>query len=194
MGYVAQSHQPSFKRMMAFIDGENMVLRFQDMEKAGFLKRDGLFHVPDTCVWSTEAIQLEGQTEIYRAVYYTYFIGDDGGVEDFNSKIKQLNFPKGTSALPNNLKPHVRKKNKGTRGKGVDIKLTVDVLSSVYNNTLDIVYLISGDGDFLPIIKEAQRHGKLVYLAAFSSGLNSKLLNYVDKYYCLDDVFFQTKK
>jgi uncharacterized LabA/DUF88 family protein len=51
--------------------------------------------------------------------------------------------------------------------------------------------LVTGDGDFLPIIKEAIRHGKQVYLAAFSTGLNKKLLNHVDHFIDLDKVYFE---
>ncbi|WP_379978074.1 NYN domain-containing protein [Dokdonia ponticola] len=70
------------------------------------------------------------------------------------------------------------------------IKMTVDILSHLYNDNFDTLYLVAGDGDYLPLIKEVIRRGKLVYLAFFSRGLNKELLNHVDKYICLDEVYF----
>ena len=45
--------------------------------------------------------------------------------------------------------------------------MTVDILSQIYLDNIDTVYLIAGDGDYLPIISEVIRMGKQVYLAAF---------------------------
>jgi len=185
---------PSYKRMMVFIDGENLVFRFQEMDKIN-TRLSGLFFEKDIFVWHPNTIKSTDQLEILRATYYTYAVGDDLRINELNTNIKELTFQKdGRSALPNFLKPVVFKKNiKGIKNKGVDIKMAVDILSNVYNNNLDVVYLVSGDGDYLPVIKEILRHGKQVYLAAFSNGLNKKLLNYVDNYYCLDNVYFNHK-
>jgi len=59
------------------------------------------------------------------------------------------------------------KKKKEAKSKGVDIQMTVDILSQIYLDNIDTVYLIAGDGDYLPIISEVIRMGKQVYLAAF---------------------------
>jgi uncharacterized LabA/DUF88 family protein len=52
------------------------------------------------------------------------------------------------------------------------------------------VYLVTGAGDYIPLIEEVMRNGKQVYLAALSEGLNKALPNSVDKFYNLDDAFF----
>jgi uncharacterized LabA/DUF88 family protein len=63
------------------------------------------------------------------------------------------------ASLPCNLTPQVFKRDKGTsRSKGVDIKLTVDVLTQVHNDTVDSVYILSGDGDYLPLMEEGRDH------------------------------------
>jgi uncharacterized protein (TIGR00288 family) len=92
--------------------------------------------------------------------------------------------------IPSNLYPKVFRKYKNKKAKGVDIQMTVDILTHVYQNNLEVVYLVSGNGDYLPVIEEVIRKGKQVYLAAFSSGLNKTLVHYVDKFINLDDVYF----
>ena len=89
-----------------------------------------------------------------------------------------------------NLYPKVFRKQKNRSGKGVDIQMSVDILSNTYQNNLDTVYLMSGDGDYEPLIRECQRMGKQVYVAAFSSGLNPSLSLIADRFFDLDRNFF----
>ena len=74
--------------------------------------------------------------------------------------------------------------------KGVDIQLTVDVLTHVHNNNIDAVYLFSGDGDYEPLVREVHANGKQVYLAAFSDGLNQGFTYLADLFIGLDRYFF----
>jgi uncharacterized LabA/DUF88 family protein len=184
---------PSYKRMMIFIDGENLVFNYQTLLKDQLETNDDIIYEKNVFVWHPNTITDIHQYEILRATYYTYVVGDDVKYKDINNKIKSLYFFKDNrSSLPNNLKPCVFKKNKqGTKTKGVDIKMTVDILSNVYHDNLDAVCLIAGDGDYLPIIEEVMRNGKQVYLASFSKGLNPNLLNHVDKYIEIDNVYFK---
>ena len=69
--------------------------------------------------------------------------------------------------------------------------MTTDILANVFRNNLDIVYIVTGDGDFLPVIKECVRNGKLVFLAAFEYGINPVLLNYVNEFIPLEQFFFE---
>jgi hypothetical protein len=74
--------------------------------------------------------------------------------------------------------------------KGVDIQLAVDALSHVYKDNVEAVYIMSGDGDFLPLLEEALRQGKQVYLSAFSGGLNDRLAEIATDFYLLDNAAF----
>lgn len=85
-------------------------------------------------------------------------------------------------------------KPKNRSGKGVDIQTTVDVLTNVYQNNLDAVYLVSGDGGYAPLIHEAQRMGKHVVVAALSSGLSPKLKLIADSFVSLDNCYFEPEK
>jgi uncharacterized LabA/DUF88 family protein len=69
--------------------------------------------------------------------------------------------------------------------------MTLDMLSHVYKNNVDAVYLFSGDGDYQPIIKEIIRQGKTVYIAVFSSGLHPSVKQLADEFIDLDTIFFK---
>jgi len=72
----------------------------------------------------------------------------------------------------------------------VDIQLTVDVLTHTYQNNFDILYLISADGDYKPLINEVIRNSKQVYVAALSKGVNPELKYIADVFVDLDKVYF----
>ena len=182
---------PPFQNMMVFIDGENLVMRFQEMCKQ-HTKKDTVYHHPDIFVWERGAIKPDLHN-VVRATYYTYVVGTEDKILEESEIIKSLEFNKHPdSPMPNYLQPCIFKKpSKGAKAKGVDIQLTVDILIHTYQNNLDAVYLISGDGDYFPVIQEVVRKGKQVYLAALSSGLNPKLKTSVDVFIDLDSVFFK---
>jgi len=128
---------------------------------------------------------------VLRASYYTSTVGN---IEELEERIHACQFPTFpvlTGPWPNRLHPEVFKRIKGTqRSKGVDIKLTIDVLTQAWNDNLDTVILLTGDGDYLPLVREVQRAGKLVLLAAFSSGLSAALARTANDFLCLDGVTF----
>jgi uncharacterized protein (TIGR00288 family) len=95
------------------------------------------------------------------------------------------------SSLPNALTPYVLKKSsKSVKAKGVDIRMCVDVLHHTVNDNLDAVLLLTGDGDFLPLVHEVIRAGKQLYVAAFSEGLNEEIRRAADQFQCLDGTMF----
>jgi len=51
--------------------------------------------------------------------------------------------------------------------KGVDTKLAVDMVTLAYKNMYDVAILVSGDGDFVPVVKGVQDFGKEVVNAYF---------------------------
>jgi uncharacterized protein (TIGR00288 family) len=83
-----------------------------------------------------------------------------------------------------------KKANRAAKRKGVDIEMSVDILSHVHSNNVDTILLLAGDGDYIPLIREVQRCGKIVYVSAFSDGLNPELPIIADNFYCLDGTVF----
>lgn len=181
---------PHPRRLMLFIDGENLVARYQAMLKDGWVPRTDMVHKRDSLVWGNGLahLTLTGFHEVLRANYYTSTTGDDVALASLAEQIKTLEISRHRLAsLPCNLTPQVFRRDKGTsRSKGVDIKLTVDVLTQVHHDTLDSVYILTGDGDYLPLMDEVIRHGKQLYVSAFSSGLNPRAQQRADQFYLLD--------
>lgn len=189
---------PTLGRMMVFVDGENIVQRFKAMLSNGGKPFEDVVYEQDIYVWRRNTVH-PGLNQIIRATYYTYAFGDERRVNDVKEQIKKLKFDqytepeawRATGKLLSNLYPRVFRKLKNKKAKGVDIQMTVDILTNVYMNNLDSVYLVSGDGDYKPILKEAIRHGKHVHVAAFSSGLNKELKYIADQFVDLDKIYFK---
>lgn len=176
------------RRMMVFADGENLVFRYQEMVRKGLTPRDDMKHEADVFVWTDGFTHLAQQHEVIRTTYYTYVVGDDARVATIRGQLRSFQFTKHmASLLPSNLSPCVFKKDQRARsGKGVDIQLSVDMLSHVYRGNVDSILLLSGDGDYAPLLDEVKRAGVLVYVSAFSDGFSSALKDRADAVYELD--------
>jgi len=64
--------------------------------------------------------------------------------------------------------------------KGVDIKIGLDVAWVSFNHIAKNIVLITGDSDFVPIIKTARRNGVFVYLFTLNHNVKKELLENVD--------------
>lgn len=78
--------------------------------------------------------------------------------------------------------------------KGDDIHLSVDMLSLAYENAYDTAIVISGDGDFEPLIKKVKKLGKRVENAYFSSSRSDALKSICDSSIRLDDLILSCIK
>ena len=84
-----------------------------------------------------------------------------------------------------------KKSSKSQKTRNIDIQIVIDVMRFAFTDSIDRIYLASGDGDYMPLIMEVMRRGKQVELLAFSSGLNGELSSIVDRVHRLDDSFFE---
>lgn len=194
MSFMPVRPMPNYRRMMVFIDGENIAITFKRMvEEKGYVPRPSVINKKDVYVWNPEYFCCPNLHVIVRCNYYTCVQGNNDDVDTVCKDLKELKFRQHSEChgLPNSLNPKVFKKKKGKKSKGVDIQIAVDIISNTYMDNLDAVYLIGGDGDYAPLIKEVMHCGKHVYLGAFSIGLDSRLEYEVDKFQCLDTLFFQ---
>ncbi len=72
--------------------------------------------------------------------------------------------------------------------KKVDIKIAIDIISLAYENAYDTAVLISGDGDFIPVVKKVKELDKNMEVWAFRYSLANALkeeieqgnINYLD--------------
>jgi uncharacterized LabA/DUF88 family protein len=182
-------------KTMIFIDGENLVLRYQEMIEQGNTPDTEVKHEKDVYVWHDRIVK-RGMMDVIRVNYYTSYVGDNNRRSEITKELKQIRYkselaePLKHSGLEGYVYPKLFKKTKGRSSKGVDINITIDALSHTLNDNTDIVYLVTGDGDYLPLIKEIIRSGKRVCLGALSSGLNPTLSEAADYFFDLDNCFF----
>ena len=64
--------------------------------------------------------------------------------------------------------------------KGVDIKIGLDVAWASFNHIVKNILLITGDSDFVPMIKTARRNGVFVYLFILKHNVKKELLENAD--------------
>lgn len=83
----------------------------------------------------------------------------------------------------------------GAIEKKVDIKIAIDVVSLAYEDKYDTVVLVTGDGDFLPVVKKVKQLNKNVELWAFRYSLANVLKDNIelDNIFYLDDILNKLK-
>ncbi|MBI5353471.1 MAG: NYN domain-containing protein [Chloroflexi bacterium] len=178
-------------RMMIFVDGENLVFRYQAMIQNRALRPSlNTFHKQDEYVWAIN-LQIPGMYRVIRAYYYTSIVGDDPKIENTINEMKSLSVSSSGPGSINKLYPVVFKKPLKTyKSRRVDIQMTIDILTHIHRDTIDAVYLISGDGDFSPVLNEVISHGKHAYVGALSDGFSTSLQQAADVTVNLDSIFF----
>lgn len=74
----------------------------------------------------------------------------------------------------------------GSKKADWDIGIAVDVIR--FSQLVDVVILVTGDGDFLPLVEYLQNQGKQVEVAGFIQTTSSRLKEIADFYYNLDEL------
>jgi uncharacterized LabA/DUF88 family protein len=180
---------PHLRRWMLFVDGENMTMRAQKLADNTALRlQEGAEYRKNVFVWfpglkatpaltNTHDSPIKVQDHAIRAHYYTSLTGDDNQVMSVRQALRSLGFH-----------PEVFKKvRQQEKAKGVDIALAKDFLSHAFLDNYDVAVLVAGDGDYVPLITEVKRLGKVVYVVFFNDyGLSTEL-------HLAADMFFEMK-
>jgi uncharacterized LabA/DUF88 family protein len=66
-----------------------------------------------------------------------------------------------------------------------DVGLAIDAIK--ISKFVDVVILVSGDGDFVPLIDFLKNQGNIVEIAGFGRNTSSKLKEHADFFYDLDE-------
>ena len=74
--------------------------------------------------------------------------------------------------------------------KKIDIKMAIDIISLAYENAYDKAVLVSGDGDFIPVVNKLKEMNKSVELWAFKYSLSNALMVKIEEgnLFYLDDI------
>lgn len=181
-------------KTIILVDGENLTLRYQNMKANGRITNDKTKHIQDIFVWNQQITHSNGHIDIIRTCYYTTVVGDEDRVREVKNEISESKLSFKTIAggdWNGTLVPYVYKKGlKKKTTKSVDINLTIDALRYTYGNTVDQIILISGDGDYIPLLREVMSRGKMVQVWALSDGLHPDIKHNVDDLVILDDILF----
>jgi uncharacterized LabA/DUF88 family protein len=186
---------------LIFVDGENLTLRYQEMVRAGRAPAPDNIHIQDCFVWNQRVLD-DNLWNLKRVSYYTSVAGSDDLVRQVREQIAAVKFNCRTGAIggalgtvfttrTGQIVPFVRKKSARTRKESIcDIAIAVDVMRACYRDHAKIIWLFSGDGDFLSLLNEVVHNGKSAYVAALSSGLSEEIHFAVDEFTLLDKYFF----
>lgn len=182
------------RRTMIFIDGENITTRYEAMLKEGKPSSD-VSHEKGAFVWSDKITAEPHVHDLIRCGYYTTHVGNEATLHELSLKLAKIRYPYTDAdheCGEGYVVPYVFKKAQNTlKTASVDINITIDILRCTYINAVDDIWLLSGDGDYIPLIKEVMRQGKSMFVGAFSSGLNKEIPTVVDEFRDLDAVFFE---
>lgn len=74
--------------------------------------------------------------------------------------------------------------------KGVDTRLSTDMLTNAFMDNYDVAILVSGDGDFEPVVEGVKEAGKNIIIATFDVGQSYALFKAADDRIQLDRQFF----
>ncbi|MFX1274722.1 MAG: NYN domain-containing protein [Promethearchaeota archaeon] len=79
--------------------------------------------------------------------------------------------------------------------KKIDVKLAIDVIAKAYEDAFDTAVILSGDGDFLPMIKKVIKLGKNVEIWAFKYSLANTIERIIpeDKITYLENILNKIK-
>lgn len=74
----------------------------------------------------------------------------------------------------------------GSRKADWDVGITVDAIR--LSKFLDVIILVTGDGDFAPLVEYLKNQGNIVEVAGFGKNTSVKLKELADFYYDLDEL------
>lgn len=72
----------------------------------------------------------------------------------------------------------------GTKKADWDVGITIDAIR--LSKFLDVIILVTGDGDFAPLVEYLKNQGNIVEIAGFGKNTSTKLKELADFYYDLD--------
>ena len=169
-------------RVMLFVDGENLAIRYGNMLGDKELP-DHVHFKKDEYVWSDVLNAALELYEMSRSHYYTSAIGTDDVREIVEDTLRSFRMDA----------PRVFQRFKGRGSKRVDISLTTEFLMHAFRDNYDIAILVSGDEDFVPAVEAVADHGKMIVLWALPDGLSPALRRAVHHYFDLSKVLLTDK-
>ena len=166
------------KRVSIFIDGNNFYhgLKYIFKDSRKFID----FNFEKLCKLLTE------DNKIINIFYYNACLDKNENKDKYESQQrffeKLRKIPKFNLILCKLLKRKIKGKNEYYYVlKEDDIHMAVDMVEGSCENQFDISILVSGDGDFVPAVKSAQKHNKKVENIYFKKSSSRNLKEICNK-------------
>ncbi len=165
---------PFMGRIMVFVDGTNFLCRMEDCINSRLspgehikIKADKM--EANAINFANNIISNSTPTgksyNLIRRYWFSSFKGSDQDRKEIGNRLRE-----------NDFEPVLfRKRN--NREKGVDIALTMSMLTNAFNQNFDIGILFAGDEDYTELVKEVKRYGPQIYGRFFDLefGLSAEL-------------------
>lgn len=156
------------ERVMIFIDGSNF---YHGLKRIMFDSQMLNFY--------SFSRFLTKNRKLIRTYYYAGVHSEHENPEKYQSQKRFLDHLRATPYCTVRT-GHLLKRGDIYVEKGVDVMLTVDLLRLARLNSYDTGILISGDGDFVEAVRDAQEMGKHIELAYFNTTQSAVLKNTCD--------------
>lgn len=171
---------PVYRRVMIFIDGGYFRQNFEEIYEHQDINWAGLLQLLD------RQLGYEGRRhpEVIRAYYYDAIVDPAKYPEEWKkqdayfSKLREHGVYEVRLAR---IKKITRQKKK-QKQKGADVLLAVDMVTKALRDHYDIAILLTGDDDFLDLVKAVKDlTDKRVYGAFYPAHISEKLRTSYDK-------------
>jgi uncharacterized LabA/DUF88 family protein len=191
-------------RTFVYVDGESHFLRSlaawrehhgdqASLERVRYAREPSLplvLALPKAKVFWTRKMSPEAQ----RAIYFTSAVGNEPELHEVCLALRDFNLEPALIPELSNLAAHrtnVRERQRLIeKAKGVDITLTVRMLTDAYVEAYNVCHLYTSDVDFIPLIRAVQARGKRVHVYGYKNGLSerSELLHVPDLFTDLEPI------
>jgi len=154
-----------FRGLMVFVDGTNLLrgigrnIGLNDLK--AFKPSKEILTLAKSYI--NTAIMGVSKVDFMRTYWFASYKGSDEDKFNLCEEIRNINCEPLLYPLRNK------------REKGVDIALTMSMLTNAFNHNYEIGLLIAGDEDYLELVNEVKRYGIIICGSYFKEGLSNRL-------------------
>ena len=169
---------------MIFIDAEYVINSVKNLHDAP--EKIGM----NSINWQNIINKLSEGRKLVRTYYYTAQLDENENPETFAKQQDYLRKLKHDIPFFEIKLGRLIRNGNTWMQKGIDVKLSLDMVIKAFRDHYDIAALVAGDSDFIDLIREVKdKYGKQVLLITFDrddASVNEELLLEADWYYYID--------